>query len=306
MDHDDLIEAIWPSVQEANIEGPAHAQIFKSKVLVTSPDKPFQRVGKGTVIRSAIIKDYSPELEVLYASTAHKGGPSLESSHSLEAVIQFVRACAASFLSKREMTDQDDLFVAGLDSLQTLELTNGLKAGLNSHLGGPDLASLTSKLVYSHPTVKKLAQYVYRLLNPDFTDKAGEAVKEQDRVECMESMVEKYTRNLPTKAAAVNGVNGISEMVPGTGISGAGLCVVLTGSTGTLGTNLLQTLLSDRNISKIYCLNRARDARERHQESFVAQGKHYDLDMKVKFLTAEFGHEHFGQPNEVGLIHVLW
>lgn len=66
-DHDSLIEEIWPFVQKANVEGPAHAQIFRSKILIASLDKPFHRVGKGTVVRGLTTKEYQPELEALYS-----------------------------------------------------------------------------------------------------------------------------------------------------------------------------------------------------------------------------------------------
>ncbi|KAK4994905.1 hypothetical protein LTR66_005174, partial [Elasticomyces elasticus] len=285
-----FIEEMWPSIEAANVEGPGHAQIFRSKVLITTPDKPFHRVGKGTIIRKAIISDYTDELEVIYSSAiAHRGAPKLDSPQNFAAIEDFVRACALSFVSRRDITNQDDLFVNGLDSLQTLELNNGLKAGLSSLLDNADLSqALTTKTVYNNPTIEKLAHVVNRLLNPDSA--GGEELSREAR---MEAIVRKYTEDLPMKA--VNGVNSVDGT---NGVASSALQIVLTGSTGTLGTNILQVLLRDPNVSKIYCLNRAPDARERHQKAFAARGEQYDLDPKVEFLTTEFGATQLGQSDE--------
>lgn len=287
-DIDAFIEEIWSSIEEANREGPGHAQIFRSKVLVTSPDRPFQRVGKGTIIRKAIISNYMPELEVIYSgTTAHKGAPELGNPQDFAAIEQFVRMCALSFVSRRDITNQDDLFVNGLDSLQTLELNNGLKAGLSPHLNSSILTqALTTKTVYNNPTIEKIATVVNRLLNPESAHVVGPS-----REARMEAMVEKYTSDLPRRA--INGVtNGPNA------VSSRPLNVVLTGSTGTLGTNILQVLVRDPNVGKIYCLNRAADAHERHQKSFASRGHKFDFS-KVEFLTTLFGAPQFGQSEEV-------
>jgi acyl-coenzyme A synthetase/AMP-(fatty) acid ligase len=44
-----LIERVWPTIQEANKVCPAHAKISKSHILITDPEKPMARAGKGTV-----------------------------------------------------------------------------------------------------------------------------------------------------------------------------------------------------------------------------------------------------------------
>lgn len=72
--------------------------------------------------------------------------------------------------------------------------------------------------------------------------------------------------------------------------------VVLTGSTGTVGTYLLATLLSypKTKVRKVYCLNRAADARDRHAASFAALGLPDVDDERAVFLTATFGLANFG------------
>jgi thioester reductase-like protein len=91
--------------------------------------------------------------------------------------------------------------------------------------------------------------------------------------------------------------------------------VVLTGSTGSLGTMLLKALLSDPNVSKVYCLNRSRNAQERHLKTFTDQGIAELLSSKANFLQASFGDRHLGlteekyvslQLNTDVIIHNAW
>jgi hypothetical protein len=62
-----LIEKIWPSVEEANRECPVQARIVKSHILLTSPNKPMPRAGKGTIQRAGTLQAYEKEIESLYS-----------------------------------------------------------------------------------------------------------------------------------------------------------------------------------------------------------------------------------------------
>ena len=74
------------------------------------------------------------------------------------------------------------------------------------------------------------------------------------------------------------------------------LNVILTGSTGSLGTAILSALLASPTVSTIYCLNRSADAKQRHLRDFAQRGLSPSLS-RVLFLTAEFGAASFGLPS---------
>lgn len=59
---------LWcrPLVEEANHLGPAFARVFKETILVSYPDKPLPRAGKGTVQRKLALDLYADEIEKLY------------------------------------------------------------------------------------------------------------------------------------------------------------------------------------------------------------------------------------------------
>lgn len=42
-----LMDDIWPTIEKANLQTPAHGRILREFVLLATPEKPFVRVGKG-------------------------------------------------------------------------------------------------------------------------------------------------------------------------------------------------------------------------------------------------------------------
>ena len=296
---DELMEKIWPWVQKANTDGPAHAQIFRSKILVTTPDKPFIRAGKGTVVRQKSTEAYESETDALYVDKIEdpstvQGLPDLQPPFTEKTFEDFICAYLSSLLSW-QVKPNDDVFVLGMDSLQTNQVVNGLKGRLHSHL--PDISFITPKAVYHNPTPESLAQFCLHSIQRGI-DEEDDGHPEQRRAERMDALVQKYTSDLPTRItrgrkrrhSAVNGVNGTNE---------DSFSVALTGSTGTLGTNLLQALLEDNSVTKIYCLDRSSEASTRHAKSFKNRGISESLDdSKVVFHKAIFGHSKFGLEGE--------
>ena len=71
--------------------------------------------------------------------------------------------------------------------------------------------------------------------------------------------------------------------------------VILTGSTGYIGIYILAAMQArpTTNIRKIYCLNRAADARERHIKALKARNLPDLDDERVAFLQASFGESRF-------------
>ena len=70
VDRASLVEKVWPVVEHANERATTAAQIDRSKIIVTSSDKPFQRTEKGTIIRKASLELYAMEIDQLYGADA--------------------------------------------------------------------------------------------------------------------------------------------------------------------------------------------------------------------------------------------
>lgn len=62
----ELIEELWPIVEQANQTYQIDSRISKSHIIFTDPEKPMQRAGKGTVQRAPTLQLYRDELDALY------------------------------------------------------------------------------------------------------------------------------------------------------------------------------------------------------------------------------------------------
>lgn len=64
----ELIDRLWPTVQEANHRYRTECRISKCHIRLTDPQKPMFRTAKGTVQRKATLELYAEELDALYAA----------------------------------------------------------------------------------------------------------------------------------------------------------------------------------------------------------------------------------------------
>ena len=72
------------------------------------------------------------------------------------------------------------------------------------------------------------------------------------------------------------------------------MVVILTGSTGSLGSYLLETLCLNPNVSFIYCLNRKTDAAKIQEELCSKRGLSPIKQHRVKFFKADLSRAQFG------------
>lgn len=64
-----LIGHVWPAVDNANRQSPSHGRIHRDMIILTSPQKPMLRAGKGSVQRQATVNLYAAELDAVYAQS---------------------------------------------------------------------------------------------------------------------------------------------------------------------------------------------------------------------------------------------
>lgn len=271
-----LIEKIWPSIQEANGIAPAHARVEKALVLVTTPDRPFIRTGKGTTQRGASLAQYTAEIDALYKNADLDVDDETGSGHSLEsgnadAVTRFVRETVSAVTGWTEPDGHSaSFFDRGMDSLQALQLTRALRRGLSR----PDLSLPT---IYNNPTLSQLIAAILAQKHE---------TENKDR-ETMEPLLKTY-KELILQVPKPEHLGAVRQTKP--------VDVVLTGSTGTLGTFLLRELLDRSGIGHVFCLNRGEDGGRSSQETrFNAAGLATDdLDERVTFLKANLASPRLG------------
>ena len=279
-----LKESLWPLVEKGNSNLPSQGRITLSRVFIAGSNKPFQRAGKGTVVRKLTERDFETEIEDLY--NADSGGfqsivPVLKAPYSHASVKDYVRALIAGCFSGVKIGDHDDLYVLGLDSLKTIEIANSLRAVLKSQAASRDLSWLSNNTIYTNPSVDQLGTIIVGFLNSDVIPDQRSDVSKRNRVEKMSALVQKYTISLPRRLLPRN-QHGTA---PGT--------IALTGSTGSIGFHLLQKLIKDPTISKVYCLDRAADAQQRLDQKLNRRGstQHH---RKLKCFTVNLAQQDLG------------
>jgi len=297
MTQNSLINKIWLHVQQANVEGSGHAKILRFKIMITSPEKPFLQASKGTVVRGTTTKLYVSEIKSLYANRNTQllsGDPILAAPYNLKACRQFVRACSTSFFLETNIIETDDFFALDLNFLQTVELVSEIKTDLRHHPKASDLSWLSTKTIYTNPTIFSLVKLIHSWLNSESTTETESSDLKEHCEARMNALVEEYTRDLPQKKK----VRSISSM--------SKISVALTDFTGSLRSHLLRALLNDPNVFKVYCLNRSANAQKRHKRNFAEHSLDYGLGNpqvlverggiecsitgpKAEFIKADFG-----------------
>ncbi|KAI1621302.1 hypothetical protein EDD37DRAFT_581368, partial [Exophiala viscosa] len=288
-DPERLINSIWPAVEAANKESAAHGRIFKGKVLLTSPEKPFVRTSKGTIIRARSAALYEGEVEELFAEAAKNPDIRALSQEEVQsfdalrkAVGQYIRPVIPD-LSPDSDGDVEDFFSFGLDSVRTLELSNGLRALLRPHVTSNDLTAISSRLIYAYPSIETLSRQLCKLLPSQDLESTDNTSSE--RSTRMAAMLERYADDLPNRSPLLPENKDVSLVHVYD--HGQGLCIALTGSTGSLGSQLLCALLADRRIGSVVCLNRAYDGQQRTLQRLGELRTTIDMS-KVEFYKVDF------------------
>ncbi|KAF3045960.1 putative secondary metabolism biosynthetic enzyme [Didymella heteroderae] len=227
LSNDEIIDRIWPVIEEANQTAEAYARITRHMIRVLPHDCQFPRTDKGSIIRQAFYKQFAPEIESAYDLAATAQGdlqafemPELES---------FIRATVAKSLPQAENIDPSaDLFSLGLDSLQSILIRTDILKTID--IGGNRLGQ---NVVFEYPSIAALSAHLHAL-------RTG-TVEEQTAVEkTMQDLLAKYSDFKPARKRTI----------------------VLTGTTGSLGAHVLSQLLSRADVETVHCLVRAKDGKD--------------------------------------------
>ncbi|PVI02245.1 acetyl-CoA synthetase-like protein [Periconia macrospinosa] len=290
----ELIESIWPSVERANQKAPAYARIDKNMILVSSPDKPLIRSGKGAIERTGTLSQYSSEIGELYGKvdTELSGvGKASVDSNNPDAVSAFIQQAISDINPELLQTKTSNLFASGMDSLVSLRLVRILRHGLGD-------SDLNVADIHNYPSVNLLVQHI-----------TGSSETKKSGME-LEQLKETYNEAIRSMRSVTS--SAIDENFP----RPPGAVVLLTGSTGFLGTQILEELLAKPEISHIYCLDRKKGAKEIFRAN--SEGRGSDLDLhgsRISFLQGSLDQSSLGlsqsdynslQSRVTLIIHCAW
>ncbi|KAJ7886913.1 hypothetical protein B0H13DRAFT_1627705 [Mycena leptocephala] len=256
---------------------PAFARIYKEMILVTQPGRPMVRAPKGTVIKKPTIALYKEEIEKLYDTIEASGNaasdiepPASWASHDLEPWLK----THAALVADKDIHGGRDIFDQGFDSLNATFLRHRIVGGLKNS-GDNNAKAAAQKIpqnfVYAHPSIEELAVAITMLVNNDTnSNRTAKAL--------VEEMISKYSKGF--EEAIVHERSGSSS---------GGMTVLLTGSTGGLGSHILEILLGLASVERVYAFNRPgrTPISERQTEAFVDRALNFHLLSSEKLVYLE-------------------
>ena len=292
-----FIDSVWTLAEKANSETVAHGQISKELIIIASPSKPFPRSGKGTIQRASTIQLYSEEIEKLYAEVETGSRlPTIRFDLSSEATVTAsILQLFQSLGRQGDMGPDTDIFAAGFDSLQVMNAARSLQASL-----GVDSSLLSARFIYRNPTPRRLARYIlHKTVSNGTSNGTSNGISngivngsnhEEHDVKVAKALYEKYTKKLLPGGAGRPAATSKEQVV------------ILTGSTGGLGSYLLDQLIRNPAVRSVVCLNRAKDGGARQQEKqskergFVWSPEHMS---KIAYFHADLSKAMLGLSQDV-------
>ena len=266
----EYLAKVWSYIDShVNHVVPRHSRILRPLVLMEHPSKPFQLTDKRTVKKKATLELYREEIEQAYqiVEQGELGSIGIEAPafSDIESITSFVRALVSRSLG-RDIGDDDDFFNSGLDSLLSVKLRFSIISALKANDRPP--VNIPRNVVYTHSTTSRLARYLWSVTNVEH-DKADEQA-EDDARSLVDEVVNQLTSNFPERPSVLE--------APTTG----GDVYILTGTTGSLGSAFVSTLLHQpaHVVKKVYLLNRASSKAsilERHRSSFMERGLDFSI-----------------------------
>lgn len=278
-----MIERLAPVIAEANIHAPAHAKLDRYHVMFADPAKPIKYLGQGKIQRHSTYKLYEGDVEALYKAAEDANEqfgsctlPRLDFSRR-ESIAGWLELLIAEFTDTSIVDRDRNLFTSGVDSLQVMSMTRELRFQGRTGLGKRSVDMFSSAVIYSHPTVDQLADYIFdrttaRTLpngssdghsSPDFTTQPIQAL--------LDGLTDSLRRS-----------SGLWPL-PST----QSMTVILTGSTGSLGSYLLNALCRAENVARVICLNRSVDAAKKQAILAQQRGIGPIDEARVEFLQAD-------------------
>lgn len=216
--------AIWPLVQEACQQMDRHAQISSMENLVVlGPGESLPRSDKGSVLRKEAYRRYEKKLSQIYSD---EEGPETNSTPKKDRLEDSLGAMIRAELQiPQSLGPDEDFFEWGVNSLQVVRIQRGIISIVKESQGHLSKSKITADFVYRHPTINKLCAALKMDTSPNIN-------KEDD-------LVDEYVSRFS---------------LPGEGNK---YTVLLTGSSGSLGSYLLSHLVQLPQVAEVVCFIRS-------------------------------------------------
>ncbi len=253
-DRQRFVSSIWSLIIDTNTRTDGDAQISApAAVVIVAPEKPLPRSDKGSIMRKEVYKIYEEEISQVYRDLEDSAMDQSVISLNIDNLEQELKDLVQNGLSWKVEPGSwgchDDFFELGMDSLQAVKLRRLLLS--STAITPANHLCRERDFVYRHPTVSQLAS----ALRGTTTDTPGSQIA---------SFVAQYSLVPQLEKPNV---------------------ILLTGSTGGLGANVLMHIASSPEISKIVCILRPRSGlnpSDRQIHALRAQGINVDASLLGK------------------------
>ncbi|KAK5634973.1 hypothetical protein RRF57_010685 [Xylaria bambusicola] len=176
-EEDAFLDAVWPSIVQANRGCPAHGRIMRGFVMLTNPMKPLPRASKDTVQRHAVLKLYEEEWRSLYKrlSPIDKSSkqPSDRRQHHLEPLYSTNERDGFKYLDEKTTVLIESIVEKKLSAALS-QFTSAIVAAANQlrSIKSPDSDPLSQETGDVHQLRKAAASTAVSIsINPAYTEK---------------------------------------------------------------------------------------------------------------------------------------
>ncbi|KAK0470220.1 L-aminoadipate-semialdehyde dehydrogenase [Desarmillaria tabescens] len=256
LSREELMSKVWPVIEQANAEAPTHSRLLPEMVEFLPYGTGIPVATKMSILRPACYAKFKELIESIYARfdrTDVEVEKKTLPREELEAYIFDTIAKALGPSRSAKLDRKIDLFAFGVDSLQATRIRNSLQKELE--LGTHNLGQT---VVYEHPSVEKLADYILQL-------QSGSGVQVDNGHEAtMLAMLDKWSAKIGKHAVRATALSKPTDA----------RVILLTGATGSLGAHILSQLTASPLVRKVICLSRAKshaESMERIRESITAR-----------------------------------
>ncbi|KAL8904941.1 MAG: hypothetical protein Q9207_002935 [Kuettlingeria erythrocarpa] len=283
MQRHQMVERLMPVIHEANVHAPAHGKLDQYHVLFTDSQKPISYLGQGKIQRSQTYASYAKDIEELFkfADEAREqfGIGNLPKLDFLQqdSVARWLQLLVFEVTNLPDINVNQDLFSAGMDSLQIMRMSRELR--FQATQAGLDADTFLPGAFYQYPTLNRLTTFILGQARQSKKRTVDGVLKQESSAQ---ALFRQYASSL---------IYSPRPLVP---VSTKKMTVLLTGSTGSLGSYLLEALYLDRNVSHIVCLNRSVAAAERHRQTGSRRGLSPIDPERVEFLKADLSEPELG------------
>lgn len=257
----DIIDAVWSTIEDVNKSLPAFAQIHRSFVKIVRT--PLPRTPKGTLARNEIEKFFAEEIKDIYQESIEVPNSFKIDGTSEEAVRAGVREAIQIVSRIGQINDDDNLFTRSFDSLHVIRLSRLLNSTVSSPI------DIEVGTIYANPSIAQLSNVLWMQLHQEPREKSHLPVRATSQ------MLAKHLQSFESSRRPKE-------------------FVVITGTTGSIGSYLLDVLCKNDRVAKVWCFNRSKNAAERQAELAQSKGLSLDWKGKAQFIQCDLSSETLG------------